>query len=283
MLPVHQSRISFGSVTLVGGLAGLISLPCLALGQGVGYSDTPVIPGQVWRVHDIERPNPPVVDPGPAPEGPGPVPGDAVVLFDGTNLDAWRHGNGADARWILVDGGAMEVKPGTGDIQTREKFGDCQLHLEFATPDPKGESQQRGNSGVFFFGRYEIQILDSYENKTYADGQAGAIYGQYPPDVNASRGPGAWQTLDIVFEAPRFDEGGAVVKPAYATVLHNGIVVHHRRALLGATAHKRAPQYRAHSEEGAIKLQDHGNRMRFRNIWVRRLNAQEEAGAAQGG
>jgi 3-keto-disaccharide hydrolase len=278
----HQSRVSFGSVMLAA-IAGLIGWPCVASGQGVGYSDTPLIPGQVWRVHDIERPNPPIVDPGPAPKEAGPVPSDAVVLFDGTNLDAWQHGNGSDARWILVDDGAMEVKPGTGDIRTREEFGDCQLHLEFATPAPKGESQGRGNSGVFFFGRYEVQILDSYENKTYADGQAAAIYGQYPPDVNACRGPGEWQTFDIVFEAPRFDEGGTLAKPAYVTVLHNGIVVHHRRELLGSTSHRSAPKYSAHGAEGSIKLQDHGNRMRFRNIWVRRLKPREDSMPLDGG
>lgn len=255
------------------------SLPLLALAaayncamaQGVGYSDTPQIPGQRWKVHDIDRPNPPVVDPGPAGE-PAPAPSDAIVLFDGSGLDAWQTADGASAGWTILPEGAMEVKAGTGDILTKRHFGDCQLHVEWASPaEPVGESQQRGNSGVFFFGRYEIQVLDSYENTTYADGQAASLYGQYPPDVNASRAPGEWQTFDIIFEAPRFDNQGKLVRPAYATVLHNGVVVHNHRELIGATGHRTVGEYSAHEPEGPIKLQDHGNPVRFRNIWVRPL------------
>ena len=242
-----------------------------AMAQGVGYDDTQQLPGQRWRVHDKDRPNPPVIDPGPAPTKPAPAPSDAVVLFDGADTDAWQHADGRDAEWIVKDDGSMQVKAGTGDILSREHFGDCQLHLEFATPEPVGESQGRGNSGVFFFGVYEIQILDSYENQTYADGQCAAIYGQYPPDVNASRGPGQWQTYDMVFEAPRFDESGNLESPAFVTVIHNGVVVHDHRQILGMTAHRALPSYSPHGAEGPIKLQDHGNAMRFRNIWVRRL------------
>ena len=249
--------------------AGMLAGSCAA--QGVGYTDTPQLPHQPWRVHDADRPNPPVVDPGPAPVTPAPVPSDAVVLFDGTGLGAWRKGDGSDADWKLVEGGAMQVN-GTGDIMSREQFGSCQLHIEWASPEQVvGESQGRGNSGVFFFGRYEIQILDSFENQSYADGQAAALYGQFPPDVNASRGPGQWQTYDIVFEAPRFADDGSVVSPAYATVLHNGVIVHNRRALIGATGHRSVGTYSAHGPTGEIKLQDHGNPVRFRNIWVRPL------------
>ena len=260
-------------------LAGLVSalMGSMALAQGVGYTDTPKLPGQEWRVHDKDRPNPPVVDAGPGLKEAMPVPADARVLFDGTSLIAWRHGDGKDAAWSLVDGGAMEVKRGTGDIQTREHFGDVQLHIEWMTPTViEGESQGRANSGVFFFGRYEVQILDSWENVTYADGQAGSLYGQYPPMVNASRKPGEWQTFDIVFIAPRFEEDGSVKSPAYVTVFHNGVLVHHHREMVGATAHRAVGTYSAHGEKGPIKLQDHGNPVRFRNVWVRELGEGSE-------
>lgn len=258
-------------------VAGLAAMAAAGVcsAQGVGYTDTPRIPGQPWRVHDSARPNPPVVDPGPAPDRPAPTPGDATVLLGpGGSLDAWRHADGRDAEWVVLEDGAVQVKAGAGDILSREEFGSCQLHIEWASPEAvRGEGQGRGNSGVFFFGRYEIQILDSFENKTYADGQAASLYGQHPPEVNASRGPGQWQSYDIIFEAPEFDGEGALVRPAYATVLHNGVVVHHRRELLGATAHRAAPSYSAHGPAGPIKLQDHGDAVRFRNIWVRPLHA----------
>ncbi len=233
-----------------------------------GYDDTPFLPGSRWRVHDSARPRPAVVAPG---ERPGDPPADAVVLFDGTSLDAWRSAgtDGDPARWRLVDG-AMEVN-GTGSIETRESFGDVQLHVEWRTPTPpEGESQGRGNSGVFLMGRYEVQVLDSFENETYADGQAAALYGQRPPDVNASRPPGEWQSYDIVFLAPRF-EGERLVEPARITVFHNGVLVHHDRAFLGPTRHRALPEYTPHPPEGPIQLQDHGNPVRFRNVWVRRL------------
>lgn len=268
---MHRSACSLSAAAAAAMLTG----SCGA--QGVGYTDTPQLPHQPWRVHDADRPNPPVVDPGPAPAQPAPVPSDAVVLFDGSGLDAWRKGNGDAAAWKLVEGGAMQVN-GTGDIMTREQFGSCQLHVEWASPaEVVGESQGRGNSGVFFFGRYEIQVLDSFENRSYADGQAAALYGQFPPDVNACRGPGEWQTYDIVFEAPKFAEDGSLVSPAYATVLHNGVIVHNRRALIGATGHRSVGTYSAHGPAGEIKLQDHGNPVRFRNIWVRPLPEPEHA------
>lgn len=238
-----------------------------------GYRDTPRLPDG-WRVHDADRPRPPVVDPGPARD-PVPPPKDATVLFDGSNLDAWKHGDGA-AKWTIADG-AMQVNK-TGDIETKAEFGDCQLHVEWASPSPaKGDSQGRGNSGVFLFGRYEVQVLDSYENATYADGQAAALYGQKPPLVNASRGPGQWQTYDILFRAPRFTADGAVQSPARVTVIHNGIVVQLDEALLGQTAHRALAKYERHGEKGPIRLQDHGDPVRFRNIWVRPLQLERPA------
>ncbi len=241
-----------------------------------GYRDTPKLPDG-WRVHDADRPHPPVVAPAPAAD-PVPPPADAIVLFDGSNLAAWR-GRDGDARWDVADG-AMRVN-GTGDIETAAAFGDCQLHVEWASPSPaKGESQGRGNSGVFLLGRYEVQVLDSFGNATYADGQAGALYGQKPPLVNACRAPGEWQTYDIFFRAPRFDEQGTLTAPARATVVHNGIVVHLDEALLGPTSHRALAKYQPHAPTGPIRLQDHGDPVRFRNIWVRPLQLERQAAPA---
>ncbi|MFY9341596.1 MAG: DUF1080 domain-containing protein [Planctomycetota bacterium] len=232
-----------------------------------GYRDTPRLPDG-WRVHDADRPRPPTVDPGPARD-PVPPPADAVVLFDGTNLAAFQ-GRDGEPKWTLADG-AMQVN-GSGDIQTRAEFGDCQLHVEWATPSPaKGDSQARGNSGVFLCGRYEVQVLDSFDNLTYADGQAAALYGQKPPLVNASRGPGQWQTYDIFFRAPRFLPDGTLQQPARVTVVHNGVVVHLDEPLLGPTAHRSLPKYAPHAPGGPIRLQDHGDPVRYRNLWVRPL------------
>ncbi|HET7746905.1 MAG TPA: DUF1080 domain-containing protein, partial [Vicinamibacteria bacterium] len=198
-------------------------------------------------IHDENRPQPKVVDPGPAPAGAGPVPSDAIVLFGGRDLARWRaKKDGGPARWKVEDG-YMEVVKGAGDIQTEQGFGDCQLHVEWAAPAAAtGEGQHRGNSGVFLMGRYEVQVLDSYRNRTYPDGQAAALYGQYPPLVNASRPPGEWQTYDIVFRAPRFDAGGRLLRPARITVLHNGVLVQDGRELTGPTAHQKRPPYEAH-------------------------------------
>jgi hypothetical protein len=238
----------------------------------IGYDDTPMIPGQKWRVHDGTRPQPRVVTPAEQPGGP---PSDAVVLFDGTDLSAWTNAKGEPAAW-KVENGYMEVVPKTGEIRTKEAFGDVQFHVEFRTPVPvKGSSQARGNSGIFFFGRYELQVLDSYENPTYPDGQAGALYGQWPPLVNASRRPGEWQTYDGVFTAPRFQEG-KVVEPATITVFHNGVLLHNRKAYMGATGHKTVGTYTEHGPTGKIHLQDHGDPQRFRNIWVRPLKGYDE-------
>jgi len=215
-----------------------------------------------WAVHDPERPVPAVVEPGPPPS-------DAIVLFDGKSLAAFQNDKGGDAGWAIEDG-ALVVN-GTGGIQTRAGFGSCQLHLEWATPAKvEGKDQGRGNSGVFLMSRYEVQVLDSYDNRTYADGQAAAVYGQNPPLVNACRKPGQWQTYDIIFHRPKF-EGGKLVAPATVTVLHNGILVQDHFAIRGSTAHKTEAKYAAHGDQAPLALQDHGNPVRYRNLWLRRL------------
>lgn len=228
-----------------------------------------------YKQHDLERTQPDIVAPGTpsTQDAPGRPPSDAVVLFDGTSLDAWKSSKkGGPAPW-KVENGYMEVVPKTGAIETKQSFGDAQLHVEFATPTPaEGESQDRGNSGVFFGGsQYEVQVLDSYENETYPDGQAGALYGQYPPLANASLPPGQWQVYDIVYEAPRFDDSGQLLKAARVTVFHNGVLVQHASELIGPTANKKRPPFEAHPVKMPISLQDHSNPMRFRNIWVREL------------
>jgi len=241
-----------------------------------GYDDTPIIPGSTYKVHDKERPQPRIVNPGTAStqEKAGQPPSDAVILFDGKDLSKWV-GTDGPAKW-KVEKGCMEVVPGSGGITSRDHFGDCQLHVEFAEPSVvKGESQGRGNSGVFLMGRYEIQVLDCYNNVTYADGSTAGIYGQCPPLVNACRKPGEWQSYDVLFTAPRFKDG-KLEAPAYMTVLHNGVAVHHHVALLGATGHRILPKYAPHAEKGPIMLQDHGNPVKFRNIWVRPLKGYDE-------
>ncbi len=223
-----------------------------------------------WAIHDMSRPLPPVVDPGAAGPALSP-PSDAIVLFDGKDLTQWQDGKGEVVRW-KVEGGYMEIVAKTGSILTKKGFGDCQLHLEWATPAAvAGEGQERGNSGVFLMDIYEVQVLDSYNNRTYADGQAAAIYGQYPPLVNASRKPGEWQTYDIIFHRPRFDMDGKLVEPARMTVFHNGVLVHDNAELTGPTAHKARPPYKAQADKLPLSLQDHGNPVRYRNIWLREL------------
>src|SRR5581483_6881200 len=234
-----------------------LALPALAADEKpkphVGYQDTPIIPGTKWHVHDGERPQPPVVTPGePSTQDKvGTAPSDATVLFDGKDLSAWKmEQDGSEAKW-KVENGYIEVVPKTGYMMTKEEFGpDFQLHVEFATPNPpSGDGQGRGNSGVFLFGRYEIQVLDSYDNPTYPDGQATAIYGYMPPQVNASRAPGVWQTYDILCEGPRFTDG-KLAKPMVVTVLHNGVVTQNHTALIGETPHLHVGEYHAHPEKG---------------------------------
>lgn len=243
-----------------------------------GHDDTPMLPNSPWRVHDSKRPHPRIVTPGisSTQHEPGTAPSDAIVLFDGTDLSKWKacKKGGGPALWN-VENGYMEAAPKTGTIETEEHFGDCQLHIEWAAPAPaKGESQSRGNSGVFLMGRYEVQILDSYDNVTYADGQAASIYGQAPPLVNACRKPGEWQTYDIVFEGPVFN-ADKLVKPAYLTLFHNGVLVHNHAEVLGLTTHKKLATYRPHPPQGPVRLQDHGNPVRFRSIWIRPLTADQ--------
>jgi hypothetical protein len=226
-----------------------------------------------FKIHDPNRPLPPVITPGTAStqEKPGAASSDAVVLFDGKDLSNWVDKDGKPAKW-KVQNGYMEVVPGTGNISTRDSYGDCQLHVEFAEPTPAhGESQERGNSGVFLMGLYEIQVLDSYENKTYADGQAASVYGQYPPLVNASRPPGKWQSYDIIFHGARFAAGGKLLRPARVTVLHNGVLVQDNVEMTGPTAHGERPPYKAGPEKLPLGLQDHEMLVRFRNIWIREL------------
>ncbi len=243
----------------------------------LGYDDTPFLPGSKWRVHDSKRPQPRVVAPGTAStqERAGAPPADAVVLFDGRDLAKWVSvKDKGPAQW-KVENGYTEVTR-TGDIESKEHFGDCQLHLEWAAPtEVKGESQGRGNSGVFLMGRYEIQVLDGYQNPTYADGITAAVYGQFPPLVNACRKPGEWQSYDAVFIAPRF-EGKKLISPAYMTLFHNGILVHLHRVLLGPTGHRSLSSYdEPHPARGPLKLQDHGDPVRYRHIWMRPLDAAE--------
>jgi hypothetical protein len=232
----------------------------------LGYDDTPLIPGQPWKVHDSTRPQPRVVTPGTA----GSPPSDAVVLFDGTDLSGWECKRGGDAGW-KVEHGYMEVVPKSGNIVSKKQFGDCQLHVEWAAPEEViGDSQGRGNSGVFLMGLYEIQVLDCYENPTYADGLTAGIYGQFPPLVNACRKPGEWQTYDIVWVGPQFD-GDKLLSPARLTVFQNGVLVHHDTVLTGPTTHRAVQPYEPHPPEGPLELQDHGDMVRFRNIWYRPL------------
>ncbi|MEE2826422.1 MAG: DUF1080 domain-containing protein [Planctomycetota bacterium] len=228
-----------------------VSILVIALGSAP-FSRDEYKSGIVW-------PEPVAVKPG----TPSTAPSDAIVLFDGTHLDGWKNGDA----W-KVENGYAEVR-GTS-IQTKQAFGDCQLHLEFATPaEIRGSGQGRGNSGVYLMGKYEVQILDSYENPTYFDGQCGALYKQQPPMVNASREPGEWQSFDILFTAPRFDTKGELEQPAYVTVLHNGVLIHNHYELPGGTFWDQPPHYQPHDEKLPITLQNHGNPLRFRNIWIR--------------
>jgi Domain of Unknown Function (DUF1080) len=264
-----QNRLRLISVA-VALAAAIVAASGLAQLVDQGFTDTPILPGQQWHVHDPARPHPRVVTPA---GGPGGAPSDAVVLFDGKDLSHWvniRGGRAVPPTWKL-ENGYTEVVDGSGDLASKEKFGDAQIHVEWASPAVlEGSSQARGNSGVIMMSHYEIQVLDCYNNPTYADGQAGAIYGQWPPLVNPARPPGEWQTYDIAFEAPRFD-AGKLAKPAYVTVFYNGVLVHHRKEILGAMVYRRVATYSPHAAEEPLLLQNHHNPVRYRNIWVRRL------------
>ena len=236
----------------------------------VQYVDTPT--GR-WKIHDDDRPAPPVVTPG---EACGEHPADAIVLFDGTedSMSNWSDNKKDPSKWICRDG-YMESVKGAGYIQTRQEFGSCQLHVEFATPaQVSGTSQGRGNSGVFLQGQYEVQVLDSYENATYPDGQCAALYGRAVPLVNVCRKPGQWQSYDIIYHRPLFAKNGDVTRKATFTVLQNGVVVQDHVVLEGGTGWRgrhAISDYAPHGDTGPIMLQDHGNPVRYRNIWIREL------------
>jgi hypothetical protein len=238
-----------------------------------GYNDTPQITGQKWKVHDMARPRPAKVTPAPyVNEAP---PSDAIVLFDGKDLSKWtqaagRGGQAGEPRWKVANG-YFEIVPRTGRLLTKEKFGDCQLHVEWLIPnEATGQGQGRGNSGIELMSRYEIQVLESHTNLTYADGGAGAIYGVWPPLVNPARPQGEWNVYDIFFEAPRF-ESGKLTRPAYVTVLFNGVLVQNHKAFLGTTIWRRNGTYTPHAAEEPLSIQDHSQPVRFKNIWIRRL------------
>ena len=238
-------------------ILSLAGFSALTLAVGIGFAGEP---GEIPPPKEEPR----VIDAGPPPS-------DAIVLFDGKDLSRWSsQKDGGPARWEVKDGAA--TVNGAGGIATRDGYGDCQLHIEWATPSVvKGSGQGRGNSGVYLSGRYEVQVLDSYENKTYFHGQAGAIYKQYAPLVNACRKPGEWQSYDIIYHVPRFDSEGKLLKPGTVTVLQNGVLIQDNVEIMGSTGPAGAPKYRAHPLKQPITLQDHGNPVRYRNIWLREL------------
>jgi len=216
---------------------------------------------------EVWEPEPKVITPGNGPYAP---PSDAIVLFDGKNLNNWVHNDGKAAKWTIADG-AMTVAKGTGGIKTKQTFGDIQLHIEWRTPAKvEGEGQGRGNSGIFLCEKYELQVLDSYNNRTYSNGQAGSIYKQAIPLVNASKRPGEWQVYDVVFIAPTFHQDGTLNKAGRITVFHNGALIHHNTEIKGTTEYLGQPKVIPHGK-GSISLQDHGNPTSFRNIWLREL------------
>lgn len=242
-------------------IAVFVSLcSAIAWGQEAGRDPKTT---EMWKI------TPPVVTPG---KSYGEVPSDAEVLFDGKDLNNWvGANNGKAAGWEVKDGNMTVVK-GSGDIKTKKIFGDCQLHIEWRSPAVvEGEGQGRGNSGIFFMEKYELQVLDSYQNTTYPNGQAGSIYKQHIPLVNASRKPGEWQAYDVVFTAPRFSENGRVVVPARITVFHNGVIIQNGVDLWGPSEYIGLPVYLPHDGKGSIRLQDHGNPVSYRNIWIRNM------------
>lgn len=253
----------------------IVAMACLALTAGCSPpADEPAAAAAAAGQEEgrpehteVWEPEPPVVTPGEATAPPS----DAIVLFDGADLSAWRGEDGEAAGWS-VEGGAMTVVEGAGDIVTRQAFGDVQLHIEWRTPaQVEGEGQGRGNSGIYFMELYELQVLDSYENRTYANGQAGSVYKQHIPLVNASRPPGAWQSYDVIFTAPRFGSGGELEKPAFMTAFHNGVLVLNHAELEGPTLWIGQSAYEDHPARLPILLQEHGNPVSYRNVWVREI------------
>jgi len=262
---VRTNRSQSRRFTVRSGLVASVAVLALVSPTLAQQEDTP-------ERTEIWEPEPSAVVPGTD----GNPPSDAIVLFDGTNLDAWQSVAGGEAGWSVADG-AMTVVGGTGDIVTRQGFGDVQLHVEWRTPDKiAGDGQERGNSGVFLMRRYELQVLDSYDNRTYSNGQAASLYKQHIPAVDASRAPGQWQAYDVIFRAPSFAADGTVARPAVVTVLHNGVLVHDHVELKGPTAYIGDPAYELHGPREPIQLQDHGSPVSFRNVWVRELESTSE-------
>lgn len=244
--------------------AGIVAVLAFAAPRAGAQVDTR------WPQHSMDRPQPVTVDPGPYVAD-NSRPSDAVVLFDGRDLSQWRDAKDRPAQWIVKDG-YFVVKAGTGTMHTAQSFGDAQLHIEWSTPTPAtGEGQERGNSGVFLQGLYEVQVLDSYRAKTYPDGQAGAVYGQFPPLVNVSRPPGQWNVYDIIFHRPHFDAAGKVTSPARLTVFMNGVLIQDNVSLSGPTANMVRPPYTKTPAQLPLGLQDHGFPVRYRNVWIREL------------
>jgi len=232
------------------------------------------VPAIKWKTGDRNRPLPAMVTPGlpSTPEHAGTAPSDAIVLFNGKDLSAWQQANGKPIAWKMGNG-YFEVAPGTGDIVTKQSFGDCQLHVEWATPNPPhGKDQEPGNSGVYLHSLYEIQVLESNRNTTYADGQAGAVYCQYPPLVNPALPPGEWQTYDIVFHPPRFSADQKLLVPATITLLFNGVLAQDHVTPTGPTDYMKRPPYKFTPLKQPLLLQDHGQAVRYRNIWMRELS-----------
>jgi len=249
-------------------LAALLLTPAILFSQHIGQ--------RKWPIHDESRPVPKIITPGTesSQDQPGTPPSDAIVLFDGKDLSKWASDKGGEPMW-KVENGYVQIVSGKGGIQTRDGFGDCQLHVEWASPNPpEADGQDRGNSGVYLMARYEVQVMDGFDNKTYADGQAAAIYGQNPPLVNASRPPGQWQTYDMIFHRPHFSADGKVEKRARITVFHNSVLVQDDYELEGGTVHKVEPKYTAHPDKAPVALQEHGHPVRYRNIWIRPLEEQ---------
>jgi hypothetical protein len=240
----------------------VLAVSTVAAVAGVAWTVTALANGQKEYKSGIVWPEPPIVTPGKSDAEP---PSDAIVLFDGKDLSKWENGD----KWEIKDGYAIVQKT---DITTKDSFGDYQLHVEFATPEKvSGSGQGRGNSGVFLANHYEVQVLDSYDNKTYFDGQCASIYKQTPPMVNACRKPGEWQTYDIIFNSPLFAEDGKVTKPGFVSVIHNGVLVLNHFELLGSTFYDRPPTFEKHPPKQPIRLQNHGNPVKYRNIWLREL------------
>ena len=271
----HQIRLSLSQLITALALLSIIGVASFSFVSHAQQTQTqqpsarPPQQPPVTPPYESPKKEPVIVTPGATPGAP---PSDAIILFDGKDLSQWKNpSDGGEAKWE-VKNGFMQVVPRAGGIATKQEFGDCQLHIEWATPsEVKGEGQGRGNSGVFLMGHYEVQVLDSYENKTYFHGQAGAVYKQHAPLVNASRKPGEWQTYDIIFTGPQFDEIGKPVRRAHITVIHNGVLIQNNVEIYGETWNDRAPLYIAHPPKGPLSLQNHGDLVRYRNIWVRPL------------